>query len=85
MSGKRYSVKQMLEPGHIEYANPLKQQRVCHKTDENAINLNKESAKKYRKEEDHSIILKQNDQKLEWATVQEEFQEAECGGNLPVG
>ena len=23
--------------------------------------------------------------KREWATVQDEFREAECGGNLPIG
>ena len=55
-----------------------------------AINLNEESVK----QDDHSKILKQNDQKgpivvhldkREWATVQEEFREAECGGNLPIG
>ena len=43
---------------------------------------------------DHSKILKRNDQKgpiivhldkHEWATIQDEFGEAECGGNLPVG
>ena len=42
----------------------------------------------------HSKILKQNDQKRpiivhldkpEWATLQDEGREAECGGNLPVG
>ena len=43
---------------------------------------------------DHSKILQRNDQKgpiivyldkREWAIVQDEFREAECGGNLPVG
>ena len=42
---------------------------------------------------DHSKILKRADQKglivvhldkREWATVQDEFREAGCGGNLPV-
>ena len=55
-----------------------------------AIDLNEESGK----EDDHSKILKRNDQKgpiivhldkCEWATFQEEFREAECGGNLPIG
>ena len=59
----------------------------------NAINLNEESARSYNKEDDHSKILKRNDQngpivvhldKRDWATVQEEFREAECGGNLPI-
>ena len=54
------------------------------------IDLNEESVK----EDDHSKILKRNDQKgpivvhldkREWATVQDEFREAECGGNLPIG
>ena len=55
-----------------------------------AIDLNEESVK----EEDHSKILKRNDQKgpiavhldkRERTTVQDEFREAECGGNLPIG
>ena len=55
-----------------------------------AIDLNEESVK----EDDHSKILKRNDQKgpivvhldkREWAAVQEEFREAECGRNLPIG
>ena len=55
-----------------------------------AIDLNEESARTY----DHSKILKRNDQKgpivvhldkREWATVQDKFREAECGGNLPIG
>ena len=55
-----------------------------------AIDLNEESVK----EDDHSKILKRNDQKgpivvhldkCEWAAVQEEFRESECGGNLPIG
>ena len=55
-----------------------------------AIDLNEESVK----EDDHSKILKRNDQKgpnvvhldkRKWAAVQEEFREAECGGNLPIG
>ena len=44
--------------------------------------------------DDHSKILKRNDQKgpivvhldkRKWAAVQEEFRESECGGNLPIG
>ena len=59
-----------------------------------AIDLNEESARTYEKEDDHSKILKKNDQKgpivvhldkREWATVQFEFLEAECGGYLPIG
>ena len=59
-----------------------------------AIDLNEASARMYKKGDDHSKILKQNDQKgpiviyldqREWVTVQEEIREAECGGNLPVG
>ena len=59
-----------------------------------AIDLNEESARTYEKENDHFKILKQNDQKgpivvhldkREWATVQDTFREAECGGNLPIG
>ena len=59
-----------------------------------AIDLNEESARTYEKENDHSKILKRNDQKgpivvhldkREWATVQEEFRETECVGNLPIG
>lgn len=59
-----------------------------------AIDLNEESARTYNTEDDHSKILKRNDQKgpiivrldkREWTTVQEEFREAECGGNLPIG
>ena len=55
-----------------------------------AIDLNEESVK----EDDHSKILKRNDQKgpivvhldkREWAAVQEEFREAECVGKLPIG
>ena len=55
-----------------------------------AIDLHEESVKG----DDHSKILTRNDQKgpivvhldkREWATVQEEFREAECGGNLPIG
>ena len=58
-----------------------------------AIDLNEESAKTYDKENDHSKILKRNDQKgpvvvhldkRYWATFQEEFREAECRGNLPI-
>ena len=58
------------------------------------IDLNEESARTYKTEDDHSKILKRNDQKgpivvrldkREWTTVQEEFREAECGGNLPIG
>ena len=59
-----------------------------------AIDLNDESARTYEKEDDRSKILKRNDQKCpivvhldkrEWVTVQDEFREAECGGNLPIG
>ena len=59
-----------------------------------AIELNEESAKTYEKEDDHSKILKRNDQKgpiivhldkREWTAVQDEFLEAEFGGNLPIG
>ena len=59
-----------------------------------AIDLNEESTRTYEKEDDHSKILERNDQKgpivvhldkREWAAVQEEFREAECGGNLPIG
>ena len=59
-----------------------------------AINLNEESIRTYEKEDDHSKILKRNDKKgpivvhldkREWAAVQDEFREAECGGNLPIG
>ena len=59
-----------------------------------AIDLKEESARTNKKEDDHSKILKRNDQKgpivvhldkREWATVQDEFRVAECGGNLPVG
>ena len=59
-----------------------------------AIDLNEESARSYKKEDDHSKILKRNDQngpivvhldKRKWATVKEEFREAQCGGNLPIG
>ena len=59
-----------------------------------AIDLNEESARTYEKENDHSKILKRNDQKgpivvhldkYEWATVQDKFREAECGENLPIG
>ena len=48
----------------------------------------------YKKEDDHSKILKRNDQNgpivVHWdqrekASVQEEFREAQCGRNLPVG
>ena len=58
------------------------------------IDLNEESARTYKTEDDHSKILKRNGQKgpilvhldkREWAAVQEEFREAECGGNLPIG
>ena len=58
----------------------------------NAINLKEDSVRCYKT--DHSKILKLNDQKgfiivhldkREWATVQDVFREAECGGNLPVG
>ena len=54
-----------------------------------AIGLKEESVK----EDDHSKILKRNDQngclvvhldKREWTTVQDELREAECGGNLPI-
>ena len=56
-----------------------------------AIELKEDSVRYYKT--DHSKILKRNDQKgpivihldkCEWATIQEEFGEAECGGNLPV-
>ena len=59
-----------------------------------AIDLNEESVRTYEKEDNHSKILKRNDQKgpivlhldkREWAAVQEEFREAECGGYLPIG
>ena len=55
------------------------------------IDLKEDSVRCYKT--DHSKILKRNDQKgpfiihldkREWATVQDEFREAECGGNLPV-
>ena len=58
------------------------------------IDLIEESVRTYKTEDDHSKILKQNDQKgpivvrldkREWSTVQEEFREAECGENLPIG
>ena len=57
-----------------------------------AIDLKEDSVRYYKT--DHSKILKRNDQKgpivvhldkREWATIQDEFGEAECGGNLPVG
>ena len=59
-----------------------------------AIYLNEESARTYEKRDGQSKILKQNNQKgpivvpldkREYATVQDEFREAECGGNLPIG
>ena len=52
------------------------------------------SASTYEKGEDHSKILKRNDQKdlivvdldkRKLATGQDEFREAECGGNLQIG
>ena len=58
------------------------------------FDLNEESARTCKTEDDHSKILKRNDQtgpivfrlgKREWTTVQEQFREAECGGNLPIG
>ena len=57
-----------------------------------AIDLKEDRVRYYKTE--HSKILKRNDQKgpivvhldkREWATIQDEFGEAECGGNLPVG
>ena len=57
-----------------------------------AIDLKEDSVRCYKT--DHSKILKRNDQKCpiivhvdkrKWATVEDEFLEAECGGNLPVG
>ena len=57
------------------------------------IDLNEKSARYYEKGDNHSKILKRNDQngpivvhldKRDWTTVQEEFREAECGGNLPI-
>ena len=57
-----------------------------------AIDLKEDSVRYYKT--DHTKILKRNDQKGpiivhldigEWSTVEDEFQEAECGGNLPVG
>ena len=57
-----------------------------------AIDLKEDSVRCYKI--DHSKILKRNDQKVpiivhldkrELATVQDEFQEAEGGGNLPIG
>ena len=57
-----------------------------------AIDLKEDSVRYYKT--DHSKILKRNDQKgpiivhldkHEWATIQDEFGEVECGGNLPVG
>ena len=57
-----------------------------------AIDLKEDSMRYYKT--DHSKILKRNDQKgpivvhlgkREWATIQDEFGEAECGGNLQVG
>ena len=58
------------------------------------IDLNEEGARMYKKKDDHAKILKLNDQKgpivvhldkCEWATVLDEFLEAQCGGNLPIG
>ena len=57
-----------------------------------AINLKEDSVRYYKT--DHIKILKRNDQKgpivvqldkREWATIQDVFGDAECGGNLPVG
>ena len=57
-----------------------------------AIDLKEDSVRYYKT--DHFKILKRNDQKgpivihldkREWATIQDEFGEAECVGNLPVG
>ena len=57
-----------------------------------AIDLKEDSVRYYRT--DHSKILKRNDQKgpivvhldkREWVTIQDEFGEAECGGNLTGG
>ena len=54
-----------------------------------AIDLNEESARTYEKENDHSKIMKRNDQKgpivvhldkRDWATVQEEFRETDAVG-----
>ena len=56
-----------------------------------AIDLKEDSVRFYKT--DHSKILKRDDQKgpivfhldkREWATVQDEFGEAECDGNLSV-
>ena len=57
-----------------------------------AIDLKEDSVRYYKT--DHSKISKRNDQKgpivvhldkREWATIQDEFGKAECGGDLPVG
>ena len=69
---------------HVDSAVPVTKQTT------EAIDLKEDSVK----EDDHSKILKRNDQngpivvhldKRKWATVQDEFREAECGGNLPIG
>ena len=57
-----------------------------------AVDLKEDGVRYYNT--DHSKILKRNDQKgpivvhldkQDWASGQDEFGEAECGGNLPVG
>ena len=58
------------------------------------IDLNEETARTYKKEDDNSKILKLNAKKgpivvgldkRKWSTVQEEIREAECSENRPVG